>query len=156
MQIIYYSLKGTNERIARQAASELGLASFRIEDVSSRQGLFGFLRSGFESVSRRCPDIRMPEGFQPDPRQIILLAPVWAGTISSPLRSFCTRYAGKFQSFLLVMTRLDPQKTYAEVKAEVEALTGANCRFYTSLCAKNLSSADIHELCRQLAQVDPA
>jgi len=153
MQIVYYSLHGTNEKIARQLASELDLPLFRIEDVSSRRGFFNFIRSGYESTFRRCPPIKAMEDFQPDEDPIIILAPIWAGKICSPLRTFCTAYAGKIRSFALVLTRSDPENKYEAMKEEVEKLIGAGCQVFASYCAKSVSPADVTELREKLGQL---
>ena len=146
MQIVYYSLKGTNEKIARQLAAELDLPLHRIEDVSSRRGFFNFMRSGYESTFRRCPPIKAMDDFLPGQEPVILLAPVWAGKICSPLRTFCTKYAGQFSAFSLVLTRSDPENKYGAMKEEVEKLLGADCQVFESYCAKSITPADIAAL----------
>lgn len=150
MQIVYYSLHGTNEKIARQLAAELNLPLHRIEDVSSRRGFFNFMRSGYESTFRRCPPIKAMADFQPDREPVILLAPVWAGKICSPLRTFCTNYAGRFSAFSLVLTRSDPENKYEAMKDEVARLLGAECQFFESYCAKSVTPADIEALSARL------
>ena len=150
MQIVYYSLHGTNEKIARQLAAELDLPLHRIEDISSRHGFFNFMRSGFESTFRRCPPIKAMDAFQPGEEPVILLAPVWAGKICSPLRTFCTRYAGQFSTFSLVLTRSDPENKYSAMKEEVEKILGADCRLFESYCAKTVTPAVVAELCARL------
>ena len=146
MQIVYYSLKGTNEKIARQLAAELDLPLHRIEDVSSRNGFFNFMRSGYESTFRRCPPIKAMADFQAGQEPVILLAPVWAGKICSPLRTFCTKYAGQFSTFSLVLTRSDPENKYEAMKDEVAKLLGAECQVFESYCAKSVTPSDIEAL----------
>lgn len=153
MQIVYYSLHGTNEKIARQLAGELDLPLFRIEDVSARRGFFNFMRSGYESTFRRCPPIKPMADFQPDDGPMIILAPVWAGKICSPLRTFCTANAGKIGSFALVLTRSDPENKYEAMKDEVEKITGGECRLFASYCAKTVSPADVAGLREQLEKL---
>jgi menaquinone-dependent protoporphyrinogen IX oxidase len=145
MQIIYYSLQGTTEKIARELATELDLPLYQIEDVYSRQGLFNFIRSGYEATFRRCPRIKKMDGFQPA-QDVILLTPIWAGQISSPLRTFCKQNAGKFRSFSLILTHLDPQNRYEAMKEEVAKIMSANCQIFESFCAKTVSSADVKAL----------
>ena len=150
MQIVYYSLKGTNEKIARQLAAELDLPLHRIEDVSSRNGFFNFMRSGYQSTFRRCPPIKAIEDFPAGQEPVILLAPVWAGKICSPLRTFCTKYAGQFSAFSLVLTRSDPENKYEAMKDEDAQLLGAECQVFESYCAKSVTPADIEALSARL------
>jgi len=152
MQIVYYSLNGTTEKISRQLAGQLDLPLYRIEDVSSRKGMFGFMRSGFESTFRKCPKIRPVEGFKPDGEPVLLLAPVWAGKLSSPMRSFCTQYAGLFKSFVLIMTHLDRKNRYEEIKDEIAAILGAECDLFDSFCAETFQPDEIQLLGRRLEE----
>jgi flavodoxin len=152
MQIVYYSNKGTTERLARQLASSLDLPLFRIEDVSSRQGTFGFIRSGFEASFRKCPRIRPMTGYEPDPKHVILMAPIWAGKMCSPLRTFCTQNAGKFQTFSLVLTHLDTKNRYETVSAEVENVLGAKCQVFESFCSNSIDQADVQKLISRLEE----
>lgn len=151
MQIVYYSLSGHAERVARQLADMLDLPLFRIEDVRARKGVFGFLRSGYESRLRRIPAIRMSEPFTPDKAHVILVAPVWAGRMCSPLRAFCQQYAGKFASFSLILTHADPKTRFQEACAEIAAITGASRLVFESFCIDDIAPASVTALGAQLA-----
>lgn len=152
MQIVYYSLNGTTEKIARQLAGKLDIPLYRIEDVSPRKGIFGFMRSGFESTFRICPKIRPIDDYQPDPEQVILLSPIWASRICSPMRTFCRQYAGKLPSFSLILTHLDPKNRFEEMKTEISTITGAGCQVFESFCAKTFTPEDIQSLGKRLEQ----
>lgn len=154
MQIVYYSLFGTNEKIARQLAGMLDLPLYRIEDVAARKGLFGFIRSGYESTHRKCPQIRPIDDYQPDPEHVVLLSPIWAGRISSPMRTFLTQYSGKFSTFSLILTRTDLKNRYEEMIAEVSTITGAKCQVFESFFMKTVNQDDIQSLYERLVQTD--
>ena len=59
-------MSGATGQIAGKLAAELAFKPERIEDASSRQGLFNFIRSGFETTFKIRPRIKMPEHYQPD------------------------------------------------------------------------------------------
>lgn len=143
MQIVYYSLTGHAERVARQLADMLDVPLFRIEDVRARRGVFGFMRSGYESRFAKTPAIRFADPYEPDPDHIVLVAPVWAGRMCSPLRAFCQQYAGKFASFSLILTHTDPKTRFHEACAEISAITGAKCQVFESFCIDDLAPAGV-------------
>lgn len=152
MQIVYYSLNGTTEKAARQLAGQLDLPLYRIEDATPRKGLFGFLRSGFEASTRKCARIRPIDEYQPDAEHVVLLCPVWAGSLSSPMRTFCTQYAGRFASFSLVLLHADPQKQFEEIRDEIALILGAENRVFGSFCNKSVRPDDIRQLAERLDQ----
>lgn len=156
MQIVYYSLSGVTEKIARKLATQLGLPVYRIEDAGSRKGAFHFIRSGFEAKFKRCPRIKEMPNLKIKQDHIVLLAPIWAGSLCSPLRTFCKQNAGSFQTFSLVLTHMDPQKKFEEVAAEIESITGAKCRIFDSFCSKNVAAADVQSLSNRLKQMKHA
>ncbi len=152
MQIVYYSLNGTTEKVARQLASLLDLPLFRIEDVSSRRGFFGYMKSGFESVAKKTPKIRPIEDFEPDGDHLILLSPVWAGSMSSPVRTFCTLHAGRYADFSLILTHQDTKNDYATVQQEIATILGAKPDRFGSFCDKQIHPDDILALGRQFME----
>ncbi len=85
--VVCYSRGGTTLRVASYLAEALGGEVDRIEEVGSRSGVAGYLRSGFEALAKGLPAI----GTRRDPRQydlVVIGSPVWAGTMCSPVRSY--------------------------------------------------------------------
>lgn len=152
MQIVYYSLNGTTEKVARQLAGQLDLPLYRIEDATPRKGLFGFIRSGFEASTRKSARIRPIDAYQPDAEHVVLLCPVWAGNLSSPMRAFCTQNAGRFAAFSLVLLHADPQRQFEEIRDEIALILGAENRVFGSFCNKSVQPEDVRQLAARLDQ----
>ena len=150
MQIVYYSLNGTTEKVARQLAAFLDLPLYRIEDVSSRKGFFRFIYSGFEARAKRKPKIRPIEDFTPDPDHIVLLGPVWAGNMASPVRTFCTQYTGRTDSVSLILTHQDTKNAYEFIHGEIAELLAAKPSVFGSFCDKQIQSEDVLALGKRL------
>lgn len=150
MQIVYYSLNGTTEKVARQLAAFLDLPLYRIEDVSSRKGFFKFIFSGFEAKAKRKPPIRPIEDFTPDPDHIVLLGPVWAGNMASPVRTFCTQYPGKTNTVSLILTHQDPKNAYETIHTEIAALLEAKPSVFGSFCDKQIQSEEVLAIGKRL------
>ncbi len=105
--IVYYSMSGNTKFAAEQIARQLGADLLRLvpEKPYPERGLKKFLTGGRSAIAGQTPAL-LP--FDTDPSQydrIILGMPLWAGTVTPPLRTFLTenreRLAGKrFAAFV--------------------------------------------------------
>lgn len=84
--VAYYSRSGITKRVAEYLSRSFG---FDLDEISSgsRKGLFGYVKSGYESASNKKPRIFFNKN--PDDYDLVIVGtPVWAGTVSSPVRSY--------------------------------------------------------------------
>ena len=96
--VVFHSRSGTTRRIARAIADSLEADVEEIIDLKARAGLFGYLGAGHDAIRRRCTPIG---DLARDPAEydlVIVGSPVWAGRMSSPVRSYLDRNRGKFKS----------------------------------------------------------
>jgi flavodoxin len=93
--LVYYSRTGTTRRLAEAIASELKCEVEEIQDVRSRKGLFGWLRSGREAMKRSLPEIKEPVRDPAQYKIVIVGTPVWADTMASPVRTWLDRFRPK-------------------------------------------------------------
>lgn len=136
--IVCYSLTGKSLAIAGKLAAVLDAECLQIQDARDRKGVLGFIRSGYESTFRRFPAIRP---FEPPLAAagleryegIILLAPVWAGKICSPLRTFLKTYGAGVRKYALILTCGDPVQEYQTAWQEVQAIINGENRFNATL-----------------------
>ena len=86
--IVYYSRSGHTEKLAQVIARVAGWDLERINDVRSRTGIFGWLRSAWEATRQRtteiAPTTRDPAGYD----LVVVGTPVWNASVSSPIRSW--------------------------------------------------------------------
>ncbi|MEO0108431.1 MAG: NAD(P)H-dependent oxidoreductase [candidate division WOR-3 bacterium] len=118
--LVYYSRSGNTAKLADLLARELQCDTEQVQDVRSRQGLFGWLRSGFEAARKRLPAIQEPKHNPTDYELVIIGTPVWASTMSSPMRSYLNRYRERLPTqlaFFRTMAGNDPGRTFAEMAA---------------------------------------
>lgn len=90
--VVFYSRTGTTRRVAEQIATALDAHVLAIEEPRRRHGLFGYLRCVREAVRGRLPPILPPTQNPADYDLVVLGSPVWAGHVSSPMRSFLQGY----------------------------------------------------------------
>ncbi|MGI9405380.1 MAG: flavodoxin family protein, partial [Hyphomicrobiaceae bacterium] len=94
--VVYYSLTGHTKSIADGVAAHCNADIEQIRDVKERKGAWAMLSTGGEAFLRR------PAAIQPavvDPGQYdltVLGTPVWAWTMSSPMRTYIKQHASRF------------------------------------------------------------
>jgi flavodoxin len=86
--VVYYSRSGTTRRVAEAISPALHCDIEAIVDTTSRAGAIGYLRSFVEAFQRRPSPIK-PTQKDPGSYDLVVIGtPVWAGSLSSPIRSY--------------------------------------------------------------------
>jgi len=116
--VVYYTRTGTTAKAAQMIAAALGADKEEIKEASGRGGPLGWLRSGKEASERKPAQVKP---LQADPSTydlVVVGTPVWAGTVSSPVRGFINQYREKLPgvAFFCTMGGNDPAKTFTEME----------------------------------------
>lgn len=102
--IVYYSRTGNTRKLAEKIASALDAEILQIHDEVDRSGLFGYLRSLKEALSKQEAKIRL-QSIDPSQFDVVIVGtPVWASSMSSPVRAFLDDQAAKFNRVALFCT----------------------------------------------------
>jgi hypothetical protein len=100
--VVTYSYTGTSLRLAQWLCGLHGWALGRIEEVAPRRGVMGTLSCVMDSLLRRRPEIQY---LGPPPDQfdaVVLVSPIWAYRLASPMRSFVARYERQLPDIAVV------------------------------------------------------
>lgn len=120
--VVDYSRSGTTHRVAQAIAQACDADLEQIEDMKSRRGLWGWIRSGREAM-RGVPAEIQPQKRDPARYDLVVLgSPVWAGHVSSPMRGYLGQQPGKLARVALFVTEGGSGGTKA--LAEMTALSG--------------------------------
>ena len=104
--VVVYSVTGNTLSVAKKITKEVGADLEIIEDNVNRGGIFGFLRSGYEAVTKKILPISEPKHNPSDYEITIIGTPIWAGRMSSPVRSYLMRFQGCFRQVAFFTTSL--------------------------------------------------
>jgi flavodoxin len=86
--VVYYTRTGNTTNIAGEIAAALEADVEELKDDVSRGGPVGFVRSGREAKSGKLVDLD-PLSHEPSKYDLVVIGtPVWAQTMSSPIRTF--------------------------------------------------------------------
>ena len=116
--VIYYSQTGHTKAVAEAIADMLSCDKEKIVDSQSRSGPVGFLRSGFQARRKSLIDINPIEKDVSQYDLVIVGTPVWAGNVSSPVRTFLHKYKDQLKDIAFFSTHGgdEPQKEFSEME----------------------------------------
>ncbi|MGP8231866.1 MAG: flavodoxin family protein [Methylovirgula sp.] len=121
--VAYFSRLGTTEELAHQLAARLGAEIDTIRLPSSPYaGIVGYWRGIWHALRHRLPDI----AWQRDPAGYALLvvgSPVWAGSLSAPVRAYLTRFDGHIGPIAAFWVS-GSGRAYPALAREIEDITG--------------------------------
>jgi flavodoxin len=93
--IVYYSFTSNNEKVAEYLRNQLSCDIARIETVKKRTG-FSILP---DLVFNRKPAVKNIRHYLWNYEHVIFIAPIWAGKIATPLKSFLVREKENIKSY---------------------------------------------------------
>lgn len=134
--VVYATRTGTGKIMADRIGKALNADVEQIADKVNRKGVLGFMLSGFQASTRRCspigPFAHDPAGYD----LTILVSPVWAGSLASPIRTFLRDYGSKLKDAALVVSHFAPDNLYEKARDEVEKVLGKRLKAFGSICSK--------------------
>jgi len=119
---VYYSRSGHTKKVAEAISKAMGSDLEEITEPRGRGGIIGWLRSGREARGEKLSVIN-PSKYDPTNYDILIVGtPIWAGNISSPVRTYLTKAAGKTKrvAYFATLGGNDDSATYAAM----EKITG--------------------------------
>ena len=119
--IVYYSLEGNTQWAAEQIAARLGADTLRLVPRAAYpdKGFKKFLFGGKSAVMKETPELEPYEVDITQYEQIVLATPVWAGTMTPPMRSFLQKedLSGKRLALAASSMGGSPGKTFEHLRA---------------------------------------
>ncbi|MYN43400.1 flavodoxin [Duganella sp. FT109W] len=102
--IVYYSHTGVTAQVAHALARTCGADLEQITEPQPRQGVAGYLRAVWQALRQQPAPINPPRHHPADYPVVVLGTPVWAGHLSSPMRSYILQQREHFRHVALFCT----------------------------------------------------
>jgi len=114
----YYSRSGNTKKVAEAISKAIGSDLEEITEPRGRGGLLGFLRSGSEARGEKTSNINPPKNDPANYDLLIVGTPIWAGNLSSPVRAYLARVAGKTKrvAYFVTLAGDDYTKTIVDME----------------------------------------
>ena len=100
--IIYYSRSGKSEILAKDLQNKTGWDADKIEYAEKNK--VSFLIAGFEAMLGKIVKIKGAVHNPGNYDRIIFITPVWAGKMSTPIRSYMIENRADIKSYSLIAT----------------------------------------------------
>lgn len=121
--VVYYSRTGNTKKVAEEIARLLDGDLKEIRSaVAYPEGFFGFTKALYHSISKKNIGIESSfSGFEKYDL-VVVGGPMWAGSVSSPMRRFLNLYSGQMKNIAYFFTQgghTNPDKMAQEVQSVV-------------------------------------
>lgn len=108
--IVYYSKNGNTEIAAELLAEKYQGRIFILEEKCRRRGLFGFIKSGFQAVTKKQSTLlNTPWNELKEYDKLYLCTPIWAGSITPAMNTFIANADLTDKEITIVTVQADPQ-----------------------------------------------
>jgi len=89
--VLYFTRTKNSQRVAEKIAQQLSCKIFECTDNINWQGLFGYLKAGFYSMTDRQVEVEIP-GDVGEPQEYIIVGPYWAGGLAPALKALLNQF----------------------------------------------------------------
>ncbi|WP_203340914.1 flavodoxin family protein [Planococcus beijingensis] len=132
--IVYYSHSGNNEKLAIELRDRIGCDMYEIKEKKKRKDLAILMDFLVKRNSRLAPLDFDVSDYGP----IILLAPVWAGKVAAPMRTFIQMEKDKLTDYSFITLCSGAAGQREKIAAELSALTPQKPTAVAELWINNL------------------
>jgi flavodoxin len=127
--VVYFSRSGYTRTLARRIAELSGGDLEEIQEPHGRRGWRGYVRSLVEAVTGQATAIAPGDRRPADYDLVVVGTPVWASSVSSPVRAYLLEHRGQLRQVAFFLTqgghehrRVFRQMETAALRAPVAAL----------------------------------
>jgi flavodoxin len=127
--VVFYSRSGTTRRVAQALSEALKCDLEEITEPKPRTGFLGYIRSLLEARRKR-PSIIAPKKHDVSSYDLVAIGtPVWAWSLSSPVRAYLTATASQLPevAFCCTLGGKGSESTFAQMTAVVGKQPRAVC-----------------------------
>ncbi len=103
--VTYFSHTGNTKRIAEIIAEVCDADVERIEETTTRKGFFGYLAAGRDALTKRSSEVKPPKHDPASYDLVVIGSPVWAWSLTPPVRNYLTMYGGQLKRVAFFCTQ---------------------------------------------------
>lgn len=151
-KVLYFSRSGDSKRIAGKVAEKLGCETIEITDNVSWNGIFGFMKGGFYSLSKKITKVSLENDYNPaEADNIILVVPLWAGGTAPAGYSFLQKEMNNIKNLYLIVSSdsSSPKKAFTTV----ETMVGSIKNKYGIIKSKKNENDVVNNICASVKEV---
>ncbi|MGO8800152.1 MAG: flavodoxin family protein [Roseiarcus sp.] len=150
--VVFYSRSGTTRKIAASLAASLGCEIEEIAPTKERSGLFGYWRSAREATQKQPASIVRAK-IDPAAYDLVIVGtPVWAWSVSSPIRAYLTANKARLPdvAFFCTFGNAGAESAFAQMEAIVGQAPRAVCGFKAGTVTSGVFETRLAEFVKSL------
>lgn len=102
--VVYYSRSNITKGIAEEIQRELNGDIEEIKPLKDYDGKIGYAKAGYESATKKTPEIEAIKNSPADYDLVVIGTPVWASTMASPIYTYLSQNKEKFNNVAFFAT----------------------------------------------------
>lgn len=118
--VLYYSIGGNCEKIAKEIAQETDSPVYEIVPVHKWTGFLAYLICGYQAKLKKRVPLKKIDADLKSFDRLIVVSPIHAGCVSAAVRSFLFANRSFYTNVKLVLSHADAKNTYEEAKVRLE------------------------------------
>jgi len=151
--VVFYSRTGNTKKVAEEIAAELKCDIEEILDTKDRSGMSGYMASGKEAMKKQVAVIKEIKNNPANYDLVILGTPVWAGKMSSPVRTYVIQNKEKLKNvaFFCTMGGGGNKKAFADMEEAIGKKPAATMTILEREVKKNEYKAKVEGFVKELS-----
>jgi len=102
--VVYYSNSGNTRKAAEYIAKAMDAEADAVETTAFGRGFWNYLKRGWYSLRKVLVPIK-PTAYDPSKFDLVIVgAPVWAGHVANPIRSYLAEYSASLPKVAFFVT----------------------------------------------------
>lgn len=147
--VVYYSRTGNTKKAGEEIARELSCDVEEIVDTVNRAGPIGWIMAGKQASSKELTKLKPLKKDLSQYDIVVIGTPVWAGTMSTPVRTFIAENKDKLKTVAFFTTM--GSKGEASTFQGMEEVSGKKPRATLAITVKGLKSGAYAEALKKFA-----
>ncbi|WP_052447387.1 flavodoxin family protein [Clostridium polynesiense] len=139
--VVYFTRSGTSEKIALELNKHYKCIIDKIEVNDKLGGVYGYLRAAYQGKNRiqsSSIDVKNNPG---EYYLTIIVTPLWAGNMSSPVRAYINKYKNDINSYGLIITHKGG--SYEKAVKDTEEILQKKALFTKAFKEKHIDAGKI-------------
>lgn len=103
--LVYYSRTGITKKVAEEILKSLNCDIEEVVDTKNRAGAIGYIMAGKDATLKSLTQIKETTKNPGDYDMVIIGTPIWAFTMSTPIRTYIEQNKDKFKKVAFFCTQ---------------------------------------------------
>lgn len=142
--VVYFTRTGRSEKVALELNKHYKCMVEKINEKEKRKGISGYIKSAWQGIKKSTCTINKVK-YNPQNYNItIIITPLWAGNISSPVRTYLQKYSDKINDYGIIITH--NSSSYKAAEDEIKAMLHKEPIFQVEYKKKDIDNNSINVL----------